>query len=89
MPKSSSVSLCGGSWLTLAIMIIVFTFLFLFGRFNREDHVHHSRVIIWETVHFPLHFFLLLLLAGLVVSAIRVGRRDLTAGLELYRHVVF
>ena len=55
--------------LTSAIIIIIMTFLFLFGRFKKEDSIHHSRAILWEAVHFPLHFFLLLLLAGIVVSS--------------------
>ena len=51
-----------------AITVIVFTFLFLFGRFKKEDSIHYSRALMWESVHFPLHFCLLLLLAAMVVS---------------------
>ena len=38
----------------------------LFGRFDRQDKVSQTRALFWESIHFPLHFSILLLLAGIV-----------------------
>ena len=54
--------------LMIAIAIIYFLYLFLFGRFHSDDTVKQKRAIAWQTLHLPLHFALLLLLAAMVVS---------------------
>ena len=46
---------------------------FLFGRFDRQDKVSQTRVLLWEGVHFPLHFSILLLLAGMVNTIINIS----------------
>ncbi|WWC97372.1 hypothetical protein V866_004251 [Kwoniella sp. B9012] len=50
----------------LAIMIMYLLFTFLFTRFDPATKVDSCRALIWEIIHFPMHFNLLLLLAALV-----------------------
>ena len=50
------------------ILIIVITFLYLFGTFKGEETVTFTRTFLWEAIHFPLHFCILLVLASIVVS---------------------
>ncbi|WWD06143.1 hypothetical protein V865_004228 [Kwoniella europaea PYCC6329] len=57
----------------LAIMIMYLLFTFLFTRFDPSRKVDSCRALIWETIHFPMHFNLILLLAALVVSWISMG----------------
>lgn len=52
----------------LAIGIYYMIWAFMFSRFRREDRIGGRRAYLWEIVHFPLHFGLLLLLAATVVS---------------------
>lgn len=42
---------------------------FLFSNFNFDDAKDSKGIWIWELVHFPLHFAILLLISGLIVSA--------------------
>jgi hypothetical protein len=43
-----------------------FMFLFLFG--DQAAPLSHTRAVIWQAIHLPLHFCLLLLLSAMVVS---------------------
>ncbi|ORX33247.1 hypothetical protein BD324DRAFT_640417 [Kockovaella imperatae] len=56
--------------LVLAIFILVMLWHILFGRFDKSDKVSPVRALLWEGVHFPLHFALLLLLAAMVNTVI-------------------
>lgn len=49
-------------------MIMYLLWGFLFGRFDKEDHVSHRRQLAWEIIHFPLAFSLLMLFGAIVVS---------------------
>ncbi|WVF66243.1 hypothetical protein IAT40_000983 [Kwoniella sp. CBS 6097] len=50
----------------LAISIMYLLFAFLFGRFDSGGDVRESKILMWEALHFPMHFNLLLLLAAMV-----------------------
>jgi hypothetical protein len=39
---------------------------FLFGNFHKHDNMSHKRGLLWEGIHFPLHFGILLFFASLV-----------------------
>ncbi|WVR03430.1 hypothetical protein IAU60_000421 [Kwoniella sp. DSM 27419] len=54
----------------LAIAIMYLLFLFLFENLDREGEVSEPRSLAWESLHFPMHFNLLLLLAAMVVRDI-------------------
>lgn len=41
---------------------------FLFAHFRKSDTVGPFKSALWEAVHFPLHFGILLVLAALIVS---------------------
>jgi hypothetical protein len=41
--------------------------MYLFGDFQRSHQIPQARALVWEFIHFPLHFGLLLLLAAIVV----------------------
>ncbi|ORY31942.1 hypothetical protein BCR39DRAFT_524717 [Naematelia encephala] len=62
--SQSSSTTYGQVW--LAIGIIYLLWCFLFARFRVEDVVNPQRALLWESLHFALHFALLLLLAALV-----------------------
>nr|XP_019048481.1 hypothetical protein I302_02253 [Kwoniella bestiolae CBS 10118]OCF27411.1 hypothetical protein I302_02253 [Kwoniella bestiolae CBS 10118] len=57
----------------LAIMIMYLLFTFLFTRFDPSMKVDSRRALIWETLHFPMHFNLLLLLAALVNAIVSLS----------------
>nr|XP_019006201.1 uncharacterized protein I203_01526 [Kwoniella mangroviensis CBS 8507]OCF69662.1 hypothetical protein I203_01526 [Kwoniella mangroviensis CBS 8507] len=57
----------------LAIMIMYLLFTFLFTRFDPSRKVDSCRALIWETIHFPMHFNLLLLLAALVNAIVALS----------------
>ncbi|OCF41737.1 hypothetical protein I317_04441 [Kwoniella heveanensis CBS 569] len=50
----------------LAISIMYLLFAFLFGKSDCCGDVRESKVLLWEALHFPMHFNLLLLLAAMV-----------------------
>lgn len=50
----------------LTIVVVYLLWSFLFSNFNKNDHTGHGRVAIWQTLHFPLTFGILLLMAGMV-----------------------
>ncbi|WWC57883.1 uncharacterized protein I303_100418 [Kwoniella dejecticola CBS 10117] len=52
----------------LAICIMYLLFIFLFSRFQPSSTISADRALLWETIHFPMHFNLLLLLAAMVVG---------------------
>ncbi|KAK8845345.1 hypothetical protein IAR55_006058 [Kwoniella newhampshirensis] len=54
----------------LVILIMFLLFSFLLSRFRPEDVVHHRRIVIWEAIHFPMHFNLLLLIAAMVNTTV-------------------
>ncbi|KAL1408140.1 hypothetical protein Q8F55_004943 [Vanrija albida] len=54
----------------LVILVMVNIWSFLFSNFRPEDAISPNRTTVWELVHFPLHFGMLLLLAGLVNAVI-------------------
>ena len=76
MTKAFNVALSGLSFsdsvtfvkVFLGILIIYLLWGFLFARFDKQDAISQSRALGWTTIHFPLAFGLLLLLAALVVS---------------------
>jgi hypothetical protein len=72
MPKLSWVKapLTGMAMLELtviAILIVYMLWSFLCSRFNKNARVADRNVKIWELLHFPLSFGLLLLLGAIVV----------------------
>ncbi|WRT63428.1 uncharacterized protein IL334_000333 [Kwoniella shivajii] len=52
----------------LAISIMYLLFTFLFTHFDPKIKIGTRCALVWEAIHFPMHFNLLLLLAALVVS---------------------
>lgn len=50
----------------LTIVVVYLLWSFLFSNFDKFDHTGHGRVAIWQTLHFPLTFTILLLMAGMV-----------------------
>lgn len=50
----------------LTMVVIYLLWSFLFSNFNKNDHTGHGRVAIWQTLHFPLTFTILLVMAGMV-----------------------
>ncbi|WRT65361.1 uncharacterized protein IL334_002304 [Kwoniella shivajii] len=54
----------------MSITIIYLLFGFLFTRFDPKEGINNARSAMWQILHFPLHFNLLLLLAALVNSVI-------------------
>lgn len=52
----------------LTVLILYLLWAFLFGWFDKNDHTGHGRAIIWQIIHFPLTFGILLLVAAMVVS---------------------
>lgn len=52
-----------------AIAIMYQIWGMLFSRLHKNDPVSHTRMAVWELIHFPLHLVLLLFLAAMVVSA--------------------
>ncbi|WWC85579.1 uncharacterized protein L201_000443 [Kwoniella dendrophila CBS 6074] len=57
----------------LAITIMYLLFTFLFARFDPAVKVPPRRALIWEAIHFPMHFNLLLLLAALVNAIVALS----------------
>ena len=57
----------------LAIFILGMLWHVLFGRFDKADRISQVRAILWEGVHFPLHFAMLLLLAAIVNTIINLS----------------
>ncbi|KAL1410541.1 hypothetical protein Q8F55_004554 [Vanrija albida] len=49
----------------LVILIMYHLWSFLFSNFRSTDAINPYRTLVWEFVHFPLHFALLLLMASL------------------------
>ena len=50
----------------LTMVVVYLLWSFLFSNFDKNDHTGHGRVAIWQTLHFPLTFGILLLMAGMV-----------------------
>ncbi|KAL1409325.1 hypothetical protein Q8F55_003307 [Vanrija albida] len=50
----------------LVIFVIFCIWTFLFFNFRKTDTVSSRRSAVWEMVHFPLHFVILLLLASMI-----------------------
>lgn len=53
----------------LIIFVIFCIWTFLFFHFRKTDTISNRRSALWEIVHFPLHFAILLLQAAMIVSA--------------------
>lgn len=51
------------------ICILFYLWIFLFADLRKDDHVESKRGWMWEAIHFPLLFCVLLFLAGMVVRA--------------------
>lgn len=45
-----------------------FIWWLMFANYDNEDEVDQGRILLWEVLHFPLLFCLLLMISGLVVS---------------------
>jgi hypothetical protein len=56
----------------IAILIVYMLWSFLCSRFDKSARVADRNVKIWELLHFPLSFGLLLLLGAIVVSGLLV-----------------
>jgi len=56
--------------INVAILIVYMLWSFLCSRFDKNARVNDRNVKIWELLHFPLSFGLLLLLGAIVVSII-------------------
>lgn len=50
---------------------------FLFGSFSEADHPEPTKMAMWEAVHYPLHFVMLVLSAAMIVSGQAVSEPDL------------
>jgi hypothetical protein len=50
----------------LCIVVVYLLWSFLFSNFDKEDDTGSGRVAIWQTLHFPLTFGVLLLMSGMV-----------------------
>ena len=54
--------------INVAILIVYMLWSFLCSRFDKNARVNDRNVKLWELLHFPLSFGLLLLLGAIVVS---------------------
>jgi len=54
--------------INVAILIVYMLWSFLCSRFDKNARVTDRNVKLWELLHFPLSFGLLLLLGAIVVS---------------------
>jgi hypothetical protein len=67
----------------LCIVVVYLLWSFLFSNFNKDDHTGSGRAAIWQTLHFPLTFGVLLLMSGMVnVVIVTSSTHGLTLVLE-------
>lgn len=52
----------------LVILVIFLLWVFLFSHFDKRDQTGHGRAVLWQVMHFPLSFSILIMLGAMVVS---------------------